>query len=460
MATYKDVLLLIDKVSAPLKKIQENTRKATEKTNKLRESFITLTSKMRAVSTRINAVGGKLAAFGRKVSTAFAAITGTITLISGAILRGANHVADYGDRIDKMSQKIGMSRKSFQEWDYIMSQNGGNVESLQMGFKTLTTQIEGVQKGSKDSIKAFKALGVSVKDNNGKFRSQDDIFNDVVRALQKMKDPTQKAILENRLFGRSAAEMRPLLNQSADAIDELREKANKMGLIISDKELDNAVKYKDTMDTFQRFFQAKFANVMMKVMPDMSKALEDIMAIMHDNQEIFNNIGQVFKWTIGTALPAVIKSIVWVANGLKNIGGWIGTVLGKILSIPTYISMAFNTLKTNITISMINIGKAIGNIANKIKSIFSGVIQTILQWIQNIIDKITWVLNKIPGINKFLANKDIGEIINNSQTNNDNRQWNSNDNRSNFGNTYQTVNNYNSMLPLASAQYYAPVSNF
>ena len=444
MATYKDILLLVDKVSAPLKKIQENTRKATEKTNKFRAGLDKLTAKLRATATRLNALGTKVGAFSKKVAGAFAAITGTIALVGGAILRGANQVADLGDRIDKMSQKIGMGRKAFQEWDYIMSQNGGNVESLQMGFKTLTTQIEGVQKGSKDSMNAFKALGVSVKDTNGQFRTQDDIFNDTVRALQKIQDPTKKAILANRLFGRSAAELKPLLNQSADAIDELRSKANKRGLILSDEDIDNAVRYKDTMDTFSRFFQAKFANVMMKIMPDLSNALEEIMAIVRENQEVFDNLGQAFKWIIGTALPAVIKSIVWVANALKNVGGFIGTVLGQLLSIPTYISMAFNTLKTNITIGMITIGRAIASIADKIKAVFSGVVQTIIGWIQKIIEKITWVLEKIPGINKFLGNGGLGAAIsNNTTTNNSSIMTNSNN----------TTNNYNSIMPLAQMQY-------
>ena len=170
-----------------------------------------------------------------------AAVGATVGVVGGAILRGANQVAEMGDRIDKMSQKIGMSRKSFQEWDYIMSQNGGNVETLQMGFKTLVTQIEGVQKGSKDSIKAFSDLGVQVKDNNGKFRSADEVFNDTIRSLQKIENPTQKMILANRLFGRSAAELRPLLNQEAQAVDDLRSKANSMGLIISDEEVANSV---------------------------------------------------------------------------------------------------------------------------------------------------------------------------------------------------------------------------
>lgn len=399
MATYKDVLVLVDKVSAPLKKIQDNTDKLREKMSKL--------------TSRLKKVGGALTAVGA-----------TVGVVGGAILRGANQVAEMGDRIDKMSQKIGMSRKSFQEWDYIMSQNGGNVETLQMGFKTLVTQIEGVQKGSKDSIKAFSDLGVQVKDNNGKFRSADEVFNDTIRSLQKIENPTQKMILANRLFGRSAAELRPLLNQEAQAVDDLRSKANSMGLIISDEDVANSVKFKDTMDTFTRFFQAKFATVMMKLMPEFSKALEDIMAFGKENQEVFDSIGMAFSWLVTKALPTTIKLFVGLANILQSIGGAIGTFIGKILSIPTYISMAFNTLKTNVLI----------------------ILNSIIKFIQKIIEGITWVVGKIPSIGKAIRSNRVTQTQNNNSVVNNNQ----------VTNNYGGMGGYNSLTPLASGVYAIP----
>lgn len=396
MGTYKDVLILVDKVSAPLKKIQNNT-------DKMRDGL------------------GKLQTGIKKAGAAFTAIGATIGVVGGAILRGAGQVAEMGDRIDKMSQKIGMSRKNFQEWDYIMSQNGGNVETLQMGFKTLTTQIEGVQKGSKDSINAFKALGISVKDNAGNYRDQNDIFNDSIRALQKIENPTQKAILANRLFGRSAAELRPLLNQQAEAIDKLRKKSG--SFVLSDEDINNAVKYKDTMDTFTRFFQAKFAGVMMKLMPQLSQTLDDLMAFGAENQEIFDNIGVAFTWVVTKALPATIKAVVTLANWLRNIGGFIGELVANIISIPDYISIAFSKLQ----ISAIN------------------VFAIIKQWIQSIIEKIVWIIGKIPGVSKLLG----GAVNSVKQIQNNNNTTTTNNITNNYGNTY----NSGGFTPLASAAY-------
>ena len=61
-------------------------------------------------------VGGKLLGMG-KSAVKGAAILGGATLAGGTALLGmAKKAADTTDRIDKMSQKVGLSRKGFQEW--------------------------------------------------------------------------------------------------------------------------------------------------------------------------------------------------------------------------------------------------------------------------------------------------------------------------------------------------------
>ena len=346
MATYKDVLMLVDKVSEPLRKIQATT----EKTQK---SLQNLGQKLTTVGKNMKTVGGK-------ITSTVTKITATVTAFAAGTVFAMKKAAEYGDRIDKMSQKIGMSRKSFQEWDYIMSQNGGNVETLQMGFKTLVTQIEGVQKGSKDSVKAFKALGVNVKDSNGHFRVADDVFNDVIRKLQQIKDPTQKMILANRLFGRSAAELRPLLNQEASAIDELREKANKMGLILSEQDVKNAVKFSDTMDTFSRVFQAKFATIAMKLMPKFSEimekilsktdTIEKIMGYLFKLVEVFINLVDWFvkldnRWKVvivsAGAFLAVLGPLITSIGSIISLLGGVAAILGTTTGAVAVATAAF-----------------------------------------------------------------------------------------------------------------------
>ena len=377
MATYKDVLMLVDKVSEPLRKIQA----ASDKT---KNSFKDLGEKLTKVGKNMKSVGGK-------ITSTVTKITATVTAFAAGTVYAMKKAAEYGDRIDKMSQKIGMSRKAFQEWDYIMSQNGGNVETLQMGFKTLVTQIEGVQKGSKDSINAFRALGVSVKDNNGHFRVADDVFNDTIRALQKIKDPTQKMILANRLFGRSAAELRPLLNQEAEAIDELREKANQMGLIISEEDVKNAVKFSDTMDTFSRVFQAKFASVAMKLMPKFVEILERILSHTDTIEKIIGYVLKLVEVFINlvdwfTKLDTKWQIVIASAVAFLSVLGPLITTIGSIISLLGGIATALGTTTGAVA-------AAVGTFAGWV-AVFAGIaagiwavikaIQVLIDWIKHL----------------------------------------------------------------------------
>ena len=377
MATYKDVLMLVDKVSEPLRKIQS----ATEKTNK---SFKDLGEKLTKVGKNMKTVGGK-------ITSTVTKITATVTAFAAGTVYAMKKAAEYGDRIDKMSQKIGMSRKSFQEWDYIMSQNGGNVETLQMGFKTLVTQIEGVQKGSKDSVKAFKSLGVNVKDSNGHFRVADDVFNDVIRKLQQIKDPTQKMILANRLFGRSAAELRPLLNQEASAIDELREKANKMGLILSEQDVKNAVKFSDTMDTFSRVFQAKFATIAMKLMPKFIEILEKILSKTDTIEKIMGYLFKLIEVFVNlvdwfTKLDTKWQIVIASAVAFLGVLGPLITSIGSIISLLGSVATALGTTTGAVaaaTSTFLGWVAVFAGIAAGIWAVIKA-IQVLIGWIQHL----------------------------------------------------------------------------
>jgi hypothetical protein len=288
------IMALQDKCSPNIKKVADKIGITEKEAKKLNNEINKLSKDL----------GGKL----KGACTAVSAGIGAVVATAGVLV---NKSMEAGDRVDKMSQKIGMSRKSFQEWDYIMSQNGGNVESLQMGYKTLANQMDNVRKGSKDSIGYFKKLGVAVKDGNGQFRNQEDVFNNTVRALQRMKNPTEKAVIANKLFGKSALEMKPLLNQSAESVDGLRQKANELGMVMSDDAIDAGVKLKDTIDTIQRTFSAFGNQIGADIMPAIQSLADEL---VNHLPEIKSSLTPVFQ-----GLSNTVKFLIEHFEGLKTI---------------------------------------------------------------------------------------------------------------------------------------------
>lgn len=218
---------------------------------------------------------------GKGVQTAAkwgAAIVGGATVAAGGMLKMAESSASTADHVDKMSQKIGLSRQAYQEFDFICSQTGTNVDSLRGGMKTLTNQMDALSNGNASAKELFDRLGVSVDDGTGKMKSQENMLYDCLTALQGVNDQTERAALANKLFGKSGQELMPLLNSQSGSIDEMKKKAHELGLVMSDELIDSGVGLTDSLDQTKRAFSAivtQLGGAFMPIIKNVSDKLQD-----------------------------------------------------------------------------------------------------------------------------------------------------------------------------------------
>ena len=167
-------------------------------------------------------IGAKVATVAKGVGVAAAAIGTAAVAAGGAFARSANEVAQYGDQVDKMSQKMGLSAEAYQKWDYVMKISGTEMSNMRTGLKTLTNKIDDAKNGSASAQEMFTKLGISM-DDLGKM-SREEVFAATISGFQGMADSTERAALANDLFGRSGQELAPLFNMSAEEKEEYSKK--------------------------------------------------------------------------------------------------------------------------------------------------------------------------------------------------------------------------------------------
>lgn len=382
------IMALQDKCSPNIKKIANQLNMSEKEAKKLNVQIGKLSKDL----------GGKLKGACVAVGAGFSAV------VAGASVL-VNKTMEAGDRIDKMSQKIGMSRQAFQEWDYIMSQNGGSVDSLQMGFKALSNQMDGVQKGTKDSIRYFSALGVSVKDNNGNLRNQEDVFNDTVRALQKMKNPTEKAIIANKLFGRSALDLKPLLEQSAESVDGLRQKANELGMIMGDDAVNASVKLKDTIDTIQRTFSAFGNEIGAELLPTIQELADELIAHLPQIKAVLTPVLQGLTNTF-KFLVEHMDAVIFVATTCLSTFMAFNAINGVIKTIQTLQAVIKAVSVAQGIWNALMIANPIGLIATGIGLLIAGIVLLVKNW-----DKVTEAVKKaVDAMKRFVGIKGKTEV--------------------------------------------------
>lgn len=182
-----------------------------------------------------------------------------------------SEVSTAGDKIDKQSQALGVSRRAYQEWDYILGQSGASVENFGISMKTLQQAIRG---GSGEAKEALDTIGLSAESLAS--MSQEGALEAVVRAFQKLPAGADKSAAAVKLFGRNGQQLLPLLNSSTTSIDEFRAQAEDLGLIMSDEAVDASVEYGDALDRLQRSFNGLKYNLGSKVLPVLTGGLEKL----------------------------------------------------------------------------------------------------------------------------------------------------------------------------------------
>lgn len=243
-----------------------------------------------------------------------------------SVMQLATETSAAGDKIDKQSQALGLSRKAYQEWDYILGQSGASIDSMGISMKTLNGLILNAAAGSKESKDAFAQLGLSIHEIET--LSMEDQFESVVRAFQKLPPGAQKSALAVQLFGRNGQQLLPLLNSSATTIDELRERAEQLGIIMSDDAVDASVAYNDAMDDLTRTFNGMKYAIGSQVLPVLTRGVTAITNYAGKIKKAYDAEGFKGVWN---TLVEDVKSIKWptweqVGNAIKT--GWNGIVNG------------------------------------------------------------------------------------------------------------------------------------
>lgn len=213
------------------------------------------------------ASGGWTVLKGALADLAASAIKTAASAISDTAQEMITGAAEYGDTIDKMSQKMGMSSDAYQEWDFVLQHCGASIESLKPAMKTLATAAE-------NGSDAFTQLGISQEQLAG--MSQEQLFDATIAGLQNVTDETQRTYLAGKLLGRGATELGPLLNTSADEVADMRAQVHDLGGVMGSDAVKAAAAYQDSLQNMQYAFSGLKNNISGELLPTLTLIMDGV----------------------------------------------------------------------------------------------------------------------------------------------------------------------------------------
>lgn len=297
----------------------------------------------------------------------------------------ASSVAQYGDNIDKMSQKMGLSAKAYQEWDFIMQHNGTSIESLQAGMKTLANAVD-------SGNEAFSRLGITQEEIAS--LNQEELFARVIEELQKVENETERTYLAGQLLGRGATELGPLLNMSAEETEALRKQVHELGGVMSDEAVKGAAAYQDSLQNMQTSFSGVQRSLTSKFLPSMVSVMDGLALIFSGDDSGINLITKGIDEFVTNLVEAVPK--------IFEVGGSI------LQSLSTAIISNLPTITTTAIDVISNFANGILSALPKVMEVSIQIITTLANYIaENIDEAIPQMVSFIMGLVELLTRPDI-----------------------------------------------------
>lgn len=236
---------------------------------------------------------------------ATAAVGAAAAKAADSFISAAGDVAAYGDNIDKMSQKMGISAEAYQEWDFVAQHSGTSMESLKTSFKTLSNAAQ-------DGKEEFEALGISLEDAAS--MSTEDLFSAVITGLQGMEEGTERTAIASSLLGKGATELGALLNTSAEDTEAMKQQLHDLGGVMSDDAVKGAAAYQDSLQNMQTSFSGLLNGMMSEFLPGITSVMDGITAIVSGDSE--GGLGMISE-----GIQAIITNLSESAPQLFEIAG-------------------------------------------------------------------------------------------------------------------------------------------
>lgn len=295
--------------------------------NTLKLAFIlSATDKMsRIIDEAVKKSTDKLSAFerttgkiGRSMTKAGTVMLGASAAVGGSILAVGKSTADYAGDMYDMARGAGIGVEAFQKLAYAGRMSGVETEKLSASLVKFDRMVAEAAGGNKTYMQTFEDLGIKIKDSAGNLRQPNEIFEDVADIFHNTEDGIGKTALAVELFGKSGADLIPMLNDGKAGLKAFYAEAERLGLVLSDETTAKGDAFSDQLENIGEQVKGVKLQLGAALIPALSAAAEKISKVIdkitrwvQENPELVATIGNIAmttgKWIaiLGTAAIAI-----------------------------------------------------------------------------------------------------------------------------------------------------------
>ena len=311
---------MADKKETTLSIVIRTVDKATAAIRAINARIAGLTAPVRAFSTRVigglKGVGSAIAGVLSKVPL----IGGVIVASAGAAVAGLMKLVDGFDSLGDKAEAIGVGVDFLAQMRYAAERSGASVEELDAGLQGFSKSLGEARAGTGRMAAFLTKVSPALLRQLKATKSNEEAFDLMADAMQKLEDPAKKAALAQKIFGSAA--LAPLLARGSKGVQDLRNRY--LELAGSQKE---AAEKSGEVDDAMKDLRASTDGIKAALVTGLAPALKVIVERLRN--WFVAHRDDIAQWAadLGEKIPGALQSIVaWFGKVVEKVESAIGKV--------------------------------------------------------------------------------------------------------------------------------------
>lgn len=217
-------------------------------------------------------VGRVLADVAQSIASAFSQVASTVTGVVGPISSAL-------DSINDLSARTGINVETLQGYSLAAKMAGVDTAAFGKAVQALTLNIGKAAPG--DALdKSLKSLNLSVEQL--KALAPEQQFSAIGEAISRLPTAADRAAAAVQLFGKQGAALAPLFREGAASLEELRARADRLGIIVNETQINNVAEMNDAFDLVRATIEGIIGQVIGNLAPAVTAVTEEFLRFVEE----------------------------------------------------------------------------------------------------------------------------------------------------------------------------------
>jgi len=289
--------------------------------------------------------GAAVVSMKESFSSLRAGVGGMGIAVAAALGEATKKVLEFDESVVQLHRQTGMTLEDASAWMGIARMWGVSSQSMTMGIRSLSRQLEQAKKSVNDTNSVFTRYHITIKDaTTGALLPMNEILGNVAEKVKQLGYGQAATAVATTAFGRAGMQLLPFLHEGKEGIEKVTVAMQKYGILMHDDSAFEA--YKQATRDFNLAslgMEVQLSSVLMPVLVQLAglvtkvtQAYNDLSQPVKDGLTTFITFGSMVAILAGgmAALKAVMSAL-----GFAELASKVTMAINPITAMKTGVTM-------------------------------------------------------------------------------------------------------------------------